>query len=217
MHIPVSDEMLKTKASWFHQQLCSQPNCHFTASNGWLSCFKTRKGVRRLKISGEKLSANVDAINPFIKELETLCTANNIHIDNIYNADESALWTKTLPQKTNVHSAEKNAPGRKVNKERLTFMACANVTGTNKMQLQIIGKSKRPRCFKKQKPQGIHYYNSANAWQTGTIFKHWFTNCFIPKVAHILFFSSFFFILFLFFFFFLLIFGIRLTSDLNNF
>lgn len=45
-------------------------------------------------------------------------------------------------------SFEKSADDRKKAKDRVTINACSNASGTIKLPLQLIGKSKRPRCFK---------------------------------------------------------------------
>lgn len=184
--MPVSDELLREKAVYFHQKLCSKVDCPFVMSNGWLASFKLRRGIRKLKISGEKLSADVDAIKPFKDELIQQLIGREIPLECVYNADESALWWKMLPKQTLVHEAEKNAPGRKLCKERITFMSCSNVLGTHKLPLQVIGRAKNPRCFKKKRPSGVEYCCSANAWQTSVLFKNWFHNCFVPQVIILL-------------------------------
>jgi len=85
--------------------------------------------IRRLKISGEKLSSKVDCIEPFQKDFEELVIQNNFKSEQIYNDDESGLFWRMLPDHTLVSSTEKAAPGRKIIKERVTFMPCANATG----------------------------------------------------------------------------------------
>lgn len=80
-----------------------------------------------------------------------------------------------------VHAGEKSAPGRKISKERITFLTCTNGTGTHKLQLLVIGKSKNPRCFKGFK-NPINYANSKTAWMTASIFKNWFEKNFVPEV-----------------------------------
>ena len=67
---------------------------------------------------------------------------------NIYNADESGLNWRALPRKTLVCSNENTAPGRKVNKDRVKAMCYANASGSHKISIFIIGKYKKPRCFK---------------------------------------------------------------------
>lgn len=72
----------------------------------------------------------------------------NLTSHQVYNADESGLFWKVLPNKTLAHSGEKSAPGRKVSKERITFMPCSNASGSYKLKLLVLGKSMKPRAFK---------------------------------------------------------------------
>jgi hypothetical protein len=51
-------------------------------------------------------------------------------------------------KKTFIHREESNAPGRKIAKDRITFMPCSNASGTHKFNLLVIGKAKNPRTFK---------------------------------------------------------------------
>nr|CAI5821129.1 unnamed protein product [Callosobruchus analis] len=68
--------------------------------------------------------------------------------EQIYNADEFGLYWRCLPEKTLVHADEKGPPGRKISKDRFTFMPCANATSRHKFRLLVIGKSKKRRPFK---------------------------------------------------------------------
>jgi hypothetical protein len=52
-----------------------------------------------------------------------------------------------LPDKTYTFK-EASCKGIKVNKERITVLECANLDGTEKLLLLVIGKSKQPRCFR---------------------------------------------------------------------
>ena len=70
--------------------------------------------------------------------------------DIIYNADETGLFYRLLPDKT-LEFKSKICHGGKQSKERLTVMVCANMTGTHKLPLLVIGKSVKPCCFKNVK------------------------------------------------------------------
>lgn len=155
-------------------------NQSFKASDGWLQKFKKRFSVRHLKICGESLSARPDLVPDFQQKLFDIVEAENLCDDQIYNADESGLFWKMFPDKTLVHSKEKSAPGTKMSKERITFLCCANKSGSHKVNIAVVGKSKNPRSFKKQKI--IEYYSSKNAWMTTHIFTQWFFESFIPQV-----------------------------------
>ncbi|XP_055919296.1 jerky protein homolog-like [Eupeodes corollae] len=104
---------------------------------------------------------------------------------NIYYADESGLYWKLLPGKTYVSWAEKTVPGRKAEKQRITFMACTNASGRHKVKPLVIGKAKNPRPFRNV-CLPVHYRHSKSAWMTGAIFKDWFHNLFVPEVQNFL-------------------------------
>ncbi|XP_055910692.1 jerky protein homolog-like [Eupeodes corollae] len=76
---------------------------------------------------------------------------------------------------------EGSAPGRKIAKDRFTFLVCTNSTGEHKLKLLTIGKAKNPRCFKNFRPP-MTYTNSKTAWMTKEIFKNWFYSEFVPQV-----------------------------------
>lgn len=73
------------------------------------------------------------------------------------------------------------APGYKLSKDRVTVMVCANATGTHKIPLLLIGKSKNPRCFKNVKIP-LTYKSQKNAWMNADLFVEWFQHTFVPEV-----------------------------------
>ncbi len=105
-------------------------------------------------------------------------------LNQIFNCDETGLYYKLLPNKTLAAHFGKNADGRKSQKERVTINACANASGTIKLPLLLIGKSKNPRCFKniKRDQLPLIYENQSNAWVNTEIFTKWFHGSFVPIV-----------------------------------
>jgi len=55
---------------------------------------------------------------------------------------------------------------------------CCNLSGSEKKDLLIVGKSKNPRCFPQNKSsyKPFYYVNSENAWMTAKLFIEWLTN-----------------------------------------
>ncbi|KAJ8945129.1 hypothetical protein NQ318_001594 [Aromia moschata] len=102
---------------------------------------------------------------------------------NIYNADEFGLQYKSLPKKTLVLPNEKEVPGHKPVKERITVMVCANASGTYKIPLLAIGKYQKPRCFNRVDKPPVQYEAQSSAWMSEDIFRRWFTNVFVPHVT----------------------------------
>ncbi|XP_030755003.1 jerky protein homolog-like [Sitophilus oryzae] len=99
--------------------------------------------------------------------------------------DERYYLYSTTPYNPYIGGNEATAPGRKSSKERITFLACTNGDGTQKLQLLIIGKAKNPRAFK-NKALPVEYVSSGNAWMTSAIFKDWFRNSFCKQVKSFL-------------------------------
>ncbi|XP_055604710.1 jerky protein homolog-like [Uranotaenia lowii] len=97
--------------------------------------------------------------------------------------EHSGLYFKCIPSSTFVSVNESSAPGKKGNKERVTFMPCTNADGSYKLPLMLIGKSKRPRALKNVRELPVYYASSKNAWMTRQLFKDWFFNEFVPKVT----------------------------------
>lgn len=177
---PINGLMMKAKAKSLHSQIKENPS-GFNASDGWLQRFKTRYGVRFIKIAGEKLSSQPELVDPFKKKLQQKVDELGLTTDQLYNADETGLFWKLLPEKTYVSSLEKNAPGRKTDKQRITFLACTNATGLHKLKPLVIGKAKNPRSFKNFNCP-VDYKNSKSSWMTAAIFKNWFHQSFVPQV-----------------------------------
>ena len=69
--------MICDKALFLHCQI-TRSDEGFVASKEWLDRFKHRHGIRRLKITGEKLSKNESAIKPFRKELLQVINEKNL-------------------------------------------------------------------------------------------------------------------------------------------
>jgi hypothetical protein len=181
-HIPVSFVILAAMAKKIYAEVYGRDN--FVASRGWLSKFKSRHGLRRLRVCGEKLSSNEPAVSPFLSKFKEKILALGVVPAQIYNCDESALFWKMLPDKTVVDSHEKTAPGRKVAKERVTFLLCTNSDGSHKIKPLVIGKSKHPRAFKNV-DLPVDYKSSKNAWMTSDIFREWLQN-FVKQVRSFL-------------------------------
>ena len=91
---------------------------------------------------------------------------------DIYNADETGLIFKLMPDKT-LEFKSVQCQGGKRSKERLTVMVCANMSGSDKLPLLVIGKFANPRCFKNLKTLPTQYENNKKAWMTSDIFTSW--------------------------------------------
>ncbi|XP_057336463.1 tigger transposable element-derived protein 4-like [Microplitis mediator] len=166
-NIPIDGPLLKQKSQDFALKLGVE---NFSASNGWLEGFKKRNDISFKKVAGESKSVDLGVCSQWTKDLPNLLEGYDA--EDIYNADETALFYKCLPDKTFIFKGEK-CHGGKQSKDRLTVLQCVNMIGTDKLPLLIIGKSKRPRCFKGVKTLPVDYANNTKAWMTKELFKDW--------------------------------------------
>lgn len=81
-------------------------------------------------------------------------------------------WTSStlLPDWTLKFKNEK-CVGGKLSKEQITVFVCANMDGSEKRKLFVIGKSKKPRCFKNVKSLPVRYTANRKAWMTSALFE----------------------------------------------
>ncbi|GBN40484.1 hypothetical protein AVEN_104255-1 [Araneus ventricosus] len=82
--------MIQQKALNFNSKLGESKE--FQASSGWLEKFKNRHGNSKLRVVGEKLSSDIEAVNSFIAELQDLIVKEKLTADQIYNCDETGLY-----------------------------------------------------------------------------------------------------------------------------
>lgn len=193
---PITGVLLKEQAKMFNENIQEfsrnadengNDNAVFKASDGWLANFKRRHGLRMVTLKGEKQSADTEASATFIETFQKYIQDNGYDLDDIFNADEFGLEFKSIPKKTYVLGTEKETSGHKPLKDRLTGLACSNATGTLKIPLMLIGKSKNPRCFKNKKDLPIQYKSQnrakAKAWMNTEIFLDWYKTIFLPTVT----------------------------------
>ena len=115
-----------------------------------------------------------------IKE-EKLCLAQ------LYSEDETDLFWKSMPENAQASRKDICLPGRKINKEQLSALLCANADGTHKLKSIIIGKSKLPKSVKEDTcTLPVIYKPSKNVWFTSELFSEWFFQNFVPEVKHLM-------------------------------
>ncbi|XP_060576348.1 tigger transposable element-derived protein 4-like [Ruditapes philippinarum] len=145
-NISVEGPVLQMKGREFAEQL-GIPSSDFECSSGWVERFKNRYGLVSKKVSGE--SNSVDKTGEEFENWQSRLPSilEKYRPDDVFNADETAIFYRAMPDKT-LEFKTKACHGGKVNKERLTAMVCANMSGTEKLPLLVLGKSEKPRCFK---------------------------------------------------------------------
>lgn len=135
----------------------------FKASDGWLAGFKKRHSIGLRRIQGEAAAVDVSFLNewrrgPLNELLACFSPADT------YNADETGLFWRAMPEKTLAFSGEQCSGGKK-SKERITVLCAASMSG-EKLPLLVIGKAAKPRCFKNTRIP-LEYASNSKAWMTG--------------------------------------------------
>lgn len=140
--------------------------------NGYIQLFLLdRHGIVQHSICGESAECDPEIVRRW--QAESLPEIIKDYApEDIYNADETGLFYKCLPDKTLCFKGEK-CFGGKQSKERLTVLPVCNWTGSHKMRLLVIGKSANPRCFKNAGDLPVDYVSNKKAWMTEAIFRNW--------------------------------------------
>ena len=182
---PVSGVLLQEKARVFFAKLYLDADPEsFKGSTGWLRKFNLRHGIKNTALRGEILSANMSAVGPFREELQKLVESEGYSRDQIFNADETGLWWRLTPSSSLNSAGKTRAANFKKAKDRVTLLACANASGTHRLPLMLINKSRKPRCFKHIDMNNlpVHYYAQNKSWMDCRLFTEWFHERFVPSV-----------------------------------
>lgn len=144
---------------------------NFKASDGWLSGFEKRNNIACVTVHGD--AGHVSDATVACWEAKLPLLLSPFSPDDVFNCDELGLFFKLLPEKTHAKKGSKCAKG-KDSKVRVTVLLGANMTGTEKLELLVIGKSQSPHCFKPFLRSGkrlpLAYAANKKAWMTGEIF-----------------------------------------------
>ncbi|XP_069184047.1 tigger transposable element-derived protein 7-like [Procambarus clarkii] len=131
-------EELKVAASKLAIQLGIKD---FNASDGWVRRFKARHNISNIKkISGEASSADPTNVDSFKAKLNKYIVSNNLSKYQVYNADETGFMWRAVPSTSLTSRMQENIPGRKISKERLSVLLCANVDASHRTKCAVINK-----------------------------------------------------------------------------
>ena len=138
-------------------------------------------------MKGEKLSNDPLSAAEFSQVFIENIVSENVNFDNIYNADESGIYWQLLMACTLALRSEEQVSGRKESKDRVTALFCSNATGSHRIPLLTVGKSKTPRWLsnlitEKSKDKrlrtmgslGVYTYQSS-AGMDKSIFMLWYS------------------------------------------
>jgi len=139
----ITDEIVRVKAKDFAAAIYTSDDVmisNFTGSDGWLAGFKSRFGLKSYRLHGEAASAPLEDLNANRQKLQAILAS--YALEDIFNADETGLFFRMLPNQTLASASRK---GTKKDKERITLLLATNASGTEKLKPMVIAKSAQPR------------------------------------------------------------------------
>ncbi|CAF1613059.1 unnamed protein product [Adineta ricciae] len=154
-NIPISGPILQEKVRQFAEQL-GYLSDEFKASHGWLEKFRARHAISFRLISGESASVDHSTVEEWTKRLLTII--EGFDKNDIFNADETGLFYRTLPDRSLVLQKEECKGGKK-----------------KKLEPLVIGRSQRRRCLKNINISDLPVTWLANrtAWMNLKLFTNW--------------------------------------------
>ncbi|XP_004708821.1 tigger transposable element-derived protein 4 [Echinops telfairi] len=168
LNVPVNGPMLRLKANDFAQKLGHND---FKCSNGWLDRFKSRYG---LVFRAQPVDPTAAPADPSVVWCQNVLPyyLSDYRPKNVFNIKETGLLYRMLPTNTFAFKGETCSVG-KLCKDRVTLVVGANVDGSEKLPLLIIGKRRNPQCFTGIKSLPVHYEANRMAWMTADVFEQW--------------------------------------------
>lgn len=138
-------------------------------SMSWINRWKDRHMICSLKVCGEGADVTPQQLTEW-NEVQLPIILQSYSPENIFNADEFGLFWRLMPDRTLAFKGEK-CIGGKSSKERVTVLLCANMSGTEKLPLWVVGKFKTPRCFRGTTYLPVTWRWNSKAWMTSALFR----------------------------------------------
>ncbi|XP_033229499.1 tigger transposable element-derived protein 4-like [Belonocnema kinseyi] len=121
-NIPLSGPIVLEKAEFFAAHLGYKD---FKATSGWLEKFENRNRIIYRTLNGETVSVSEEDYEKFLTD--TLSSLLEVYaIEDIFNANETGLFFKCLPDKTLTFKGDTRHGGKK-SKDSIAVMVCANI------------------------------------------------------------------------------------------
>uniref|UniRef100_A0A6A7FQA5 Tigger transposable element-derived protein 7 n=2 Tax=Hirondellea gigas TaxID=1518452 RepID=A0A6A7FQA5_9CRUS len=158
----------------------------FKASTGWLHKFRDEHDLESNKppqVVAAEQSYTVGETDCLLGKVQTLMTEENLSEHQLYNADETGLFWKSMPNNT---LEMKMLPAWELNKQRITSLLCANADGSHRFKSLIVGNLKNRRVLRNISSENlpVTYKSSTSALMTCSVFSEWFHNYFVPGVRN---------------------------------
>ncbi|XP_030265085.1 tigger transposable element-derived protein 6-like [Sparus aurata] len=164
---PLSGPLVREKAEALAASLREDG---FKVSVGWFERFKKRENIVFKKLHGEAAEADTVSRDEWLEQ-QWVRVRQDYSEENIWNADETGIYFRALPDSTLTFKSD-NKRGGKKSKERITALLACSAAGEKK-ELFGVGKSHSPRCFKHVRTLPVRYAANSSAWMTAALFVEW--------------------------------------------
>ncbi|CAM5152081.1 unnamed protein product [Natator depressus] len=159
-HVPIEGNMLREKALGLYalfkppaEEGQTSEEKEFKASHGWLNSFRNRFNLKNVQTTGEVASANEKAAKAYPEQLKKIIEEKGYLPEQVFNADETGLFWKKMPNRTYTSKSERQAPGFKAAKDRVTVALWQCSWPFNKAGLALQGcKSPCPKRQEQKSP-----------------------------------------------------------------
>ena len=118
------------------------------------------KWIQRNCIHGKSGDAQMEGIEKWVAELWAKIAS--YALEDIYNMDETTYLYNFAPDKT---IAQRQIEGAKKDKTQLTIAVTCNATGSDHVELMILGHAQKPCCFNQKSgaEHGFFYLSNKKA------------------------------------------------------
>ncbi len=137
----------------------------FKGSNGWLTKWKTRYNIKKVKSCGESGDMHGETVQSWKERLPEIL--HGFSKEDIWNADETGVVWRTLPE-TGFGQKGKTCSGGRKSKQRITVAFFVTASGVKEKPI-VIWHSENPRCMKRFDKTVLHvaYYSQKYTYIIG--------------------------------------------------
>ena len=108
---------------------------------GWLWRFRNRHGLRDAQLRSEAGGADIAGAEVYRVQLNELIKKEGLLMSQVYKADETGLFWRSLPNNAQASKDEQVIREKKMSKEKILALCCASADGMHCHKLVVVGKS----------------------------------------------------------------------------
>ena len=185
--VSVDGQCIRETAREYYVGVCRKKNIRnppqFTASKGWLQRFKSRCALKHAKYQGEISSADKEGAEAYIPVAKEIVLEGNYSPHQLFNCDETGVYWRRTPSSTFIPKEIKQAPGKKLAKDKFSVLLTCNASGDCKMKPLVIYKHAKPHSYRNmdmKKLPNCYWLHNSSGYMTQALSVEWFDKYFVP-------------------------------------